>query len=58
MMVRIAVMRALHRHKRRLPDGFRGFGVEAPRSSLSGRPVEVLGKVKNRKHPAMSRVMV
>jgi bifunctional non-homologous end joining protein LigD len=32
-------------------------GIEAPGSALSGWPVEALVKIKNRKHPAMGRVI-
>jgi hypothetical protein len=31
--------------------------VKAPRPALSGRQIEALSEVKNRKHPAMGRVM-
>ena len=42
------------------PDLFRtacNMGLEAPWPSLSGWPSKHWIKVKNRKHPAMSRVM-
>jgi ATP-dependent DNA ligase len=37
--------------------GVEGLGVEAAGSALSGRPIEGLGQVKNRSHPAIELAM-
>jgi hypothetical protein len=37
-------------------DEARGFGLQAPRTRLPRRPLRPLVKVKDRKHPAFSRV--
>jgi hypothetical protein len=41
-----------------VPDWIRGLGVEAAGSAVSGGQVKTLGKMKNCKHPAMTRVGV
>ena len=41
----------------RLPDGAGGVGLQAPRPALLSPPVAVLGQMRNRQHPAFSRVL-